>query len=375
MLCRKTIRSFWRYNTVALYFLLLGCVFRCFFPLEFSGFTQPLSFRNGIYANAYSFLIRRVSVSAADSADPLFRILPMTVIMVVWIVVAAFLLFRFFTKYRSMIRGLELYEEVSSGNAYDIAISLCKEMKIKKVRVLQDELIAVPQVCGLRYPRVLLPARSYNDVELRYILCHELTHWKNGDIALRFALCLARAIFWWNPFLHLIPRYLEESQELQCDNRVVANWCKTDEERIAYLDTLLRTLKETTNSPQDPENVSATKAGLVESAKEQSVLQMRADVIANYEPRSKKERQAVAFTLCFLLIALFFSYRYVFMPGSDPPKQDLRCEMTADMAYLEPDGDFYWIYSVENEFPPCRISQKSGEMMLESGFPLRDSTE
>lgn len=374
MLCRKMIRGFWRYETAALYLLLLGCVFRCFFPWEFSGFTQPLSFRDGIYANAYLFLTSHISVSTAASSSSL-RILPMTVITAVWCIVAVFLLFRFFAKYRSMTRSWELYEEVSSGAAYDKAVSLCGELKIKKVRILQDELITVPQVCGLRYPRVLLPDRNYTDSELHYILSHELAHWKNGDITLRFLVCLARAIFWWNPFLHLLPRYLEETQELRCDITVVTHQCKTDEERIAYLDTLQRALLEAGSCSRQLDFSLEAKAGLVEASNKKELLQKRADVIANYVPHLKRERFAVALMLCFLLFSMFVSYRYVFMPGGNPPEKDLRNEMTTDTQYLVSDGDFYWICSVNGDIPPQRISQQSGEMMLENGFSLKEHIE
>lgn len=374
MLCRKMIRGFWRYETAALYLLLLGCVFRCFFPLEFSGFTQPLSFRDGIYANAYLFLTGRVSVSTAAN-DSSFRVLPMTVVTGVWCVVAVFLLFRFLVKYRSMARSWELYEEVSSGAAYDKAAFLCRELKIKKVCILQDELITVPQVCGLRYPRILLPDRSYTDSELHYILSHELTHWKNGDITLRFLVCLARAVFWWNPFLHLLPRYLEETQELRCDITVVRRQCKTDQARIAYLDTLLRALLEAGCCSRQPDFSMEARAGLVEAPGKKELLQKRADVIANYVPHSKRERCAVVLALCFLLFSMFVSYRYVFVPGSNPPKEDLRNELTADTQYLVSDGNFYWIYSVNGDIPPQRISQQSGEMMLENGFPLKENLE
>ncbi len=374
MLCRKTIQNFWRYDTAALYLLLLGCVFRCFFPLEFSGFTQPLSFRNGIYVHVHTFLIRHVSISTS-AGEPPFRILPMAVITAVWWIVAVILLFRFFFMYRSMVRGWELYEEVSDGKVFDTAISLCEELKIKRIRILQDELITVPQVSGLRYPRVLLPERDYTDTELHYILRHELTHWKNGDITLRFLVNLARAVFWWNPFLHLIPRYLEETQELRCDITVVTNQCKTDEERIAYLDILLRTLQEASGFPRQSDPAAVLEARLVESPREKKLLQKRTDAIANYKPKTKRERSTIILVLCFLLISMFFSYRYVFMPGEDPPEKDLRNEITAETAYLVPDGDSYWICVVNGDIPPQRTSKKFGEMMLESGFPLKNSKE
>lgn len=98
-----------------------------------------------------------------------------------------------------------------------------------------------PCVSGLWRPAILLPAdfrTRYDRRERRLVLAHEIVHLRRGDL---FALALAallRALFWFNPLLHVALRWFRLDQELACDARVLARF---PEARRCYAGAMLKT--------------------------------------------------------------------------------------------------------------------------------------
>jgi len=59
------------------------------------------------------------------------------------------------------------------------------------------------------------------DDELRFILKHELVHYKRKDLYYKFLVLIATAIHWFNPFIYLIERAINAQCELSCDAEVI----------------------------------------------------------------------------------------------------------------------------------------------------------
>ena len=95
-----------------------------------------------------------------------------------------------------------------------------------------------PFVMGLLRPVIVLPDQPLSHQELRYILLHELTHVKRGDLWVRRASLLALAVHWWNPLVHLLDRKTAELSEESCDERIAARL--TRQERRDYGQVLLQ---------------------------------------------------------------------------------------------------------------------------------------
>ena len=108
-------------------------------------------------------------------------------------------------------------------------------------RVARGEDIAGPAVVGLWRPRILLPAdfhRRYSAEEQALVLEHERQHLRRGDLP-ALALCAAlRALFWFNPLVHLAAARLRQDQELACDAAVLA---RHPHRRRAYGEAMLKT--------------------------------------------------------------------------------------------------------------------------------------
>lgn len=98
-----------------------------------------------------------------------------------------------------------------------------------------------PCVSGLWRPAILLPRdfrHRYDRRERRLVLAHEIAHLRRGDVYANVLAALLRAVFWFNPLLHIaVPRFRLD-QELACDARVLARF---PEARRCYAGAMLKT--------------------------------------------------------------------------------------------------------------------------------------
>ncbi len=111
------------------------------------------------------------------------------------------------------------------------------------VPVLQSTALTTPLVLGLVRPRLLLPARPFDETELEMVLRHELTHIRRGDIAYKLVMNLAVLVHWYNPLVWLARRLAAQDIELACDETVLAG--KNAVYRAAYADSVFKTAAST----------------------------------------------------------------------------------------------------------------------------------
>jgi beta-lactamase regulating signal transducer with metallopeptidase domain len=106
---------------------------------------------------------------------------------------------------------------------------------VSPARVFTTTLGGAPFVTGLTGAKVFLPtdfAERYSAQEQQWILIHELTHIRRRDLWARFIAEGFRALFWFNPLVHLAVSLLRQDQEYACDQAVVSR-C-TAQERYGY---------------------------------------------------------------------------------------------------------------------------------------------
>ena len=92
-----------------------------------------------------------------------------------------------------------------------------------------------PFVTGVFKPRIYLPhnfLQQFSKQEQTWVLVHELTHIKRNDLWVQLLGEGIRALFWFNPIIHLAIQFVQEDQELACDSTVLAN-CN-QEQRYQY---------------------------------------------------------------------------------------------------------------------------------------------
>lgn len=111
----------------------------------------------------------------------------------------------------------------------------------QNIELRQSRFITTPVSFGWRKPFVVLPEDGIDGLsesELDYVLLHELTHIKHGDLITNYLICGVQALFWCNPLVWLAVRQMRRDREAYCDWAVL-NELTDEAERISYGQTIL----------------------------------------------------------------------------------------------------------------------------------------
>ncbi len=133
--------------------------------------------------------------------------------------------------------------KVLDAAVLDIYYTLCKNMGIStRPEIYFCGGLPSPLCVGFFKPAIYINSEDREEGDLRLILQHELTHCKRKDLWYKGILMLARALHFFNPFVHWMAKLAEKDMELSCDLAVMEN-CDM-KEREAYSMAILRTVKE-----------------------------------------------------------------------------------------------------------------------------------
>lgn len=147
-------------------------------------------------------------------------------------------------KYFSFKRMLKRNRrKIIDAAVLDTYYTLCREMGMEK----RPEMhfcggLPSPLCVGFFRPAIYINSENREEKDLYLILKHELTHCKRKDLWFKGILMLARALHFFNPFVHWMAKLAEKDMELSCDMAVMEN-CDM-QAREAYSMAILRTVKE-----------------------------------------------------------------------------------------------------------------------------------
>lgn len=116
-----------------------------------------------------------------------------------------------------------------------------KEMKIsKKLPVYSTAFLKSPIIVGVLKPCIYLPIHLISDYcksDMRYILLHELQHYKHRDAIASQLMNLFRVVYWFNPFVWYALQVMRNDREIACDTSVLMMLNENDYEE--YGNTLI----------------------------------------------------------------------------------------------------------------------------------------
>ena len=99
------------------------------------------------------------------------------------------------------------------------------EMEItKKIPVRSTAFLKSPMIVGFLKPCIYLPIHlisDYNETDMRYMLLHELQHYKHKDALANYLMNLAGVIYWFNPFVWYALKEMRDDREVACDTSVL----------------------------------------------------------------------------------------------------------------------------------------------------------
>ena len=172
-----------------------------------------------------------------------------------------------------------------------------EEMGIhRSIPVYSTAFLKSPIIVGLLKPCIYLPIHlisDYNESDMRYILLHELQHYKHKDAIANYLMNFAGVLYWFNPFVWFALREMRNDREIACDTSVLKMLEEDDYED--YGNTLINFIEKVSFSPFP---FAANLSGNMKQMKRRIIN------IASYEKPTfcKKLKGMTAFILTTVLI-------------------------------------------------------------------------
>ena len=171
------------------------------------------------------------------------------------------------------------------------------EMKItRNIPVYSTAFLKSPIIVGFLKPCIYLPIHlisDYHESDMRYMLLHELQHYRHKDAIANYLMNFAGVLYWFNPFVWFALREMRNDREIACDTSVLKMLEEDDYEN--YGNTLINFIEKVSISPFP---FAASLSGNMKQIKRRIIN------IASYEKPTfyKKLKGMTAFILTTVLI-------------------------------------------------------------------------
>lgn len=219
-------------------------------------------------------------------------------IWLLWLAVALGMLIRKVTAYQSFVRYINSgLTPVSDMDILDQLSIIAEQMGIKKpVELCVNPQISSPLLMGFFHPCIVLPSVDIPEKNFRYIILHELTHYKRRDMLYKWLVQVTVCLHWFNPFVHFMSREITRACEFSCDESVLikTGYANAEDYGKALLDAMAAVGKY-----KEP-------LGVVNLSENKKILKERLTAIMKFERKSKLIRIfTVVLTFCMIIGASF----------------------------------------------------------------------
>ena len=133
-------------------------------------------------------------------------------------VVGALLLGMYYVSTAIVVRIKFLRLKKADEGIYDFVKRVAEKYGLKACKRIRVSGKAMPCVCGLIYPTLVLPEGKVSEE----VILHELLHQKYGDVWINYGLHVVRAVNWFNPLIWYVTAVILNDSEALCDQRVLA---------------------------------------------------------------------------------------------------------------------------------------------------------
>ncbi|MEY8268597.1 M56 family metallopeptidase [Lachnospiraceae bacterium 64-25] len=283
-----------------------------------------------------------VSSPADDvtTAHPLqdIGVLLISQIWLVWLVAALGLLIRKRTIYQGFMRYIKAgLTPVSDIERLDELSIVAEQSGIKKpIELCVNPLVSSPLLIGFFRPCIVLPSADIPEKDFRYIILHELTHYKRRDMFYKWLVQITVCLHWFNPLVYLMSREITKACEFSCDEAVLAKMGSGNAQD--YGKTLLDAMAAVGRYKEN--------LGAVTLSENKQLLKERLGAIMSFKKASKAIRLLTGMlTLCIIFSAAFVGI-YSTAAAADVPNS-IHADNSLEMETLDFKGTSY--YLVYNE--------------------------
>lgn len=138
----------------------------------------------------------------------------------------------------------DLSYDVEDEEIKNLYKSILKELSINKnIKLKYSYEVETPVFFN---SSVILPPYDYTLKELDWIFRHELMHFRSKDLYIKYLVLFLKCVYWFNPFIYIMEKFIDLDCELYCDERVLKN--RTVEERQDYALTIINAMRKGSNS-------------------------------------------------------------------------------------------------------------------------------
>jgi cell division protein FtsI/penicillin-binding protein 2 len=134
---------------------------------------------------------------------------------------------------------------IGNNNIQDILDDCKKLQNIKKdIPIIYQQHIKTPAICGVLKVKMVIPIDICNQLgtdEIKYVILHELCHFKHKDTLIGMIKMLLCIPHWFNPLVWYALKKMKDDKEPVCDEMVLT-YIKPDERRN-YAETLIKIIK------------------------------------------------------------------------------------------------------------------------------------
>ena len=337
----KFISSFRKQMTVLPYFsiyslflLLLFCMLRILFPVEFP-FTTVIPSKSVLpfVQNILYTPFIRYGYIKLNLAFLLYMI---------WILGAVIIVFRHIIDYYRFRHLLHILPASPNAHLYHILSKANPCGGVKNVKLIVNDCVTSPAMTGFIHPVIILPNINFQDEELLGILMHECTHYTCRHHFIKLITEFICACFWWNPLFKKLSSEITHALEMHSDKIVCSKLSRKQQKN--YLTGIIKVIKNTKN----PQSVPTFSCSLLKEKNGEKLQQRFNMILENSYQAKRKFHPAIT---SFMLSVFLLSYAFVFQPFSEPTLTDLG-EMdnsNSDYYFIESKGG-YDLYNCENQF-------------------------
>lgn len=211
--------------------------------------TYITSFKNVLLANSKS-ADKQKGAELESQLDSYAKVLIKTrkltlleILFVIWIVGICVFLILQLIQYYLMKRDLFHWAQISKNSEISGKVSeISNELDVnKKIPVFISSKANSPLMIGLLHPVMILPHENFENLDLSFVIRHEIMHYKRKDLWYKFIILIANAIHWFNPVIYLMRQQANVDMELSCDDMVLDNM--SFKYRKAYLEMIFGMIK------------------------------------------------------------------------------------------------------------------------------------
>ena len=139
----------------------------------------------------------------------------------------------FFLLYRSVKQVKALHSSalpLQNEELNTLYIECLNEVNSKHtIPIYSTAFLKSPVLAGFLHPRIYLPIHLISDfnagtisaTDIRYMLLHELQHYKHKDILIGYLINTVNVFYWFNPLIWYFLKRIRQERELACDSAVL----------------------------------------------------------------------------------------------------------------------------------------------------------